>query len=156
MNTTLGIKALFDQVAPIAICGGADLAFLPKAIKAWKAIFHTSAQNGFDKPWTDNDCPGPWAEFGPLMSWDLRNNDDFEQIDAHFARPAYAALFAAIIAEYGDGRWEFGHDHWGAKGYRRPGDTNKNFSLVGDTDGQLPWFETADLLIEKIKKIQGH
>lgn len=142
---------LFDLVAPIAICGGADCCYEAKAVAAWEQIAKLPAD-----VWRANGCPDLWKEFGPLLSWNLRDNDDFQQVYDGFALPAYVALFEAIMGDNGDDAWEAGRDYWGAKGYKRPGDSNKNFSLAGDSCGQLPWYETADLLIRRIKQIQGH
>ena len=140
---------LFDLVAPIAITGGADCDYINKAKKAWTTILTIPAD-----VWETNNCPSLKDFEEPLSDWDLDNSDDFNDIYMMFALPAYDALFESIVGENGDGNWESGHDYWGAKGFKRPGDTSKSFTLAGDSPGQYPWYETAELLIESIKRKQ--
>lgn len=142
------IESLFDLVAPIAICGGADCCYEDKAVKAWKEIISRSGMI-----WENNGCTNPEKEFQhPLAAWNLRDNDDFNEIYNHFALPAYNILFEALVYKHGDNKWgDPTHDYYGAKGYKRPGDGERCLSLSGDSSGQFPWFETAALLIERIK-----
>lgn len=145
---TASLNGLFDLVAPIAITGGADCCFMDKAKAAWKQI--VSLPN---LPWKAFGCPVPHDEFEKPGEWDLDDNDDFQQIYDYFAKPAYDALFEEIVNQNGDDKWDKRiHDYWGAKGYERPGDNPKSLSLAGDGSGQYPWYETADLLIDRIKK----
>ncbi len=142
------IDSLFDMVAPIAICGGADCCFEDKAVKAWEDLVQYSGMI-----WENNGCPNPEKEFQhPLLAWNLRDSDDFNEIYNRFALPAYNVLFEALVFKHGDNKWgDPTNDYWGAKGYRRPGDTDKSLSLAGDTDSRFPWYETAELLIQRIK-----
>ena len=151
---TYSLSQLFDLIAPIAITGGADCNFESKARKAWSKITRNPISE-----WSTYNCVNPHSDvfLNVPEEWDISDDDDFNDIYRNFAWPNYDALFDAIINEYGDGNWELIHDYWGAKGYMRPEDNSKSVSLVGDSGGQLPWYETAELLIERIKEIEsGH
>lgn len=142
------INIMFDLVAPIAICGGADCMFEKKAIAAWKKIVQTR----HELPWKTNVGIDPRNAFELIEEWDPRDPDDFQSIYYDFAKPVYDALFEEIVNQNGDDKWEQRvHDYWGAKGFMRPGDSNKSLSLAGDAGGQYPWYETAELLIARIK-----
>lgn len=140
MNTT---ESLFDLVAPIAICGAADCAYETKALAAWEKIKEIPA--------------AVWTQFGvtpPMdLDLDLSDTDDFVRCCYDFAYDAYSTLFEALVGEHGPADLEAGIDYYGAKGFKRSGDSSKNFTLSGDSSGFYPWYETAALLIERLKKI---
>ena len=142
------LKQLFNLVAPIFICGLADSRFQEKAEKAWPKILQISPTTD----WQSFGIDSPEELFENPAEWDISDDDDFNTIYYDFATDAYNALFTAIVNTWGDSQWEAGYDYWGAKGFKRPGETSKTFSISGDTSGFLPSFETADLLIARIKE----
>jgi hypothetical protein len=141
MNHTA--ESLFDLVAPIAICGGADCTFEQKALDAWEKIREIPA--------------AVWSQFGvtpPMdLDLDLEDNDDFIRCCNDFAYDAYSTLFETLVGEHGPAELEAGYDYYGAKGFKLPGDSSKGFTLSGDSSGFYPWYETAALLIERLKQI---
>ena len=142
------IESLFDLIAPIAICGGADCCFQKKAEQSFIKI--VALRN--EIPWEAYGCSSPKDLFDEFENWSIADSDDFNEVYNHLALPAYNTLFEALVYKHGDRNWgDPTNDYWGAKGYQRPGDNSKSLSLSGDSCGQFPWFETAALLIERIK-----
>ncbi len=133
------IKELFDLVAPIAICGGTDCMYEAKAIAAWAKI------RLMDK--------SVWSTPPPIEIRSIADSDDFDFVFHKFAMDEYNSLFEQIVAECGPAGLESGYDYWGARGFKFPNQSYKNFPLVGDNNGNYPWYETADLLIAKLKTI---
>lgn len=134
------LNELFDLVAPIAICGGADICYNAKAKAAWKKIAEKDPA-----VWVQHGCPVP-----PNVDY-----EDFDTIYRQFALPAYNALFEALVEEHGPANLEKGRDYWGALGYRLPHQTSKQFELSGDACGFYPWYETAEVLIERLAEIES-
>ena len=135
----MDIYQLFDLVAPIAITGGADCMFQPKADLAWVVIRGVPL-----KEWGRHDCLPP--DLTRVMG-----KADFGRIYWDFARPNYDTLFQQIVAENSPTELEFAYDRWGAKGYKIAG--QHHFEFAGDSGGQFPWYETAQLLIERLALI---
>jgi len=137
------IEQLFDLVAPLAIYGGADCTYKFKALAAWSKIRQM--------PTTD------WADVLVCiddlnLSWDYAKDSDC--IYFCFAKEAYDRLFEQIVEAHGPPTLQRGHDHWGARGYKLPHQTSKQFELAGGESGNYPWYETAELLIQRLKQIR--
>ena len=138
------LNQLFDLVAPIAICGGADIQYDARAKAAWKKIVQQD--------------PAVWGQHGCPVPPNVDCEDFFEDFDTiyhQFALPAYATLFEAIVEEHGPNTLEKGFDYWGARGYKLPHQTSKQFELSGDACGFYPWYETAELLVERLAEIES-
>ncbi len=130
----------FDLVAPIAICGGADVMFHDKAIAAWKKLREMPVKDQVIWKLPDIDS--------------IEDEEDFDTVYHQFALDTYNALFEQIVGEHGPPGLVKRYDYWGAKGYKfedRPANT---FEFTGDAPGKYPWYETADLLIKRLKEIK--
>lgn len=138
------VNELFDLVAPIAICGGADCEYEPQAEAAWKRIRELDLNE-----WKQHGCTTP-----PVETESIVPSDDFQAVYHGWALDTYNTLFEAIVEANGPANLERGHDYWGAKGYKLPHQTSKDFELSGDSCGKYPWYETAALLIDRLREIE--
>ena len=123
--STRQTEELFDLVAPIAICGGADLLYEKKARVAWRKIRRMDPQ-----AWKANGCRLP-----PVQIASIAGQNDFNRVYNDFALAAYDTLFETLVEEHGPSGLEQGHDYWGAKGYKLPHQGSRNFELSGDSCG---------------------
>jgi len=136
----MDICELFDLVAPIAITGGADCMFMPKAVVAWGKIQRVPLQE--------------WTRYGycePRLHYRIDYDPHFQRIYWEFALHNYLALFQRVVADHSPVQMEMGFDRGGCLGYRVPGQTR--FQFTGDQQGRFPWYETAQLLIERLALI---
>jgi len=122
---------LFDLVAPIAIYGGADVEFKSKAKAAWRRIRKLDP-----KEWKRHGCKAP-----PINDLDVIYD---------WALSTYDILFETIVEEHGPPGLELTYDRAGAKGYMLPGSRSSACRMFGDDWHRFPWYETAELLIERL------
>ena len=67
---------------------------------------------------------------------------------ANWAWQKYDELFGDIVRANCPGL-VFGYDACGAKGFKR----DSHFEFAGDSSGQFPWYETAELLKKRLADI---
>jgi hypothetical protein len=123
MELATDTQKAFDLVAPVAIYHAADVCFKEKARTALRKLKRQKVAPGHLKL------------------------DDAET--AEWAREEYDRLFGEIV-EQERPELEFGYDYWGAKGYKLPHQSSKDFEISGEACGHLPYFETAELLVERL------
>jgi hypothetical protein len=118
----------FNLIAPIAIYHRADLMFKKKAQKALRKI-----RRDFPSILTEHlKCD----ETTPL---DETNNE--------IADVYIQAFINVVLTEQPD--WTTFYDRYGAKGFK---DTSGKVVFTGDSSGEFPWYETAELLIDRIEQ----
>ena len=122
------INQLFDLVAPIAIWHRTDVLFINRARTAWTYLrrLPDDEWNQYNlTPFPQNCCVDDLNDW----SWNTYNQ-----------------LFAMIVQEYHPD-WSLDYDTYGARCV-----VNENGMTVfsGDDCGSYPWYETAQLLIERI------
>jgi len=123
------INELFNLVAPMAIYHRADVLFEPQAKRAYHKLKKIT-----EAKWKSVDCipPNIQLELNDLCDW---------------AWGTYNILFEKIVKEY-NSNYTFFIDIYGAKGVRCE-DGSVVFS--GDDPGSYPWYETAELIIGRLK-----
>ena len=126
------VRQLFDLVAPIAIYHRADLLFLRKATRAWAKI---KKDVDLQRDWRSVDCDPPDI---------TKSVDDLND----WAKETYDILFLAIVLEVHP-CWDTFHDRYGAKGIK---DDHGRVVFSGDSGWEYPWYETAELLIDRMHK----
>jgi len=136
---------LFDLVAPIAISGATDCSYLGRAEECWKKI-----QEVDPKEWEKYGCTPP-----PIKIPSLKDTEDFLFVYDVWALLTYDKLFEAIVEEYGPPGLCRGVDYWGAKGYRFPNQSSRNFEFSGDSCGMYPWYDSSDALIRRLRAFGG-
>ncbi len=131
MNT----RQLFNLVAPIAIFHGTDVCFKEKAVKAIQVLFESK-------------------EDLVRMTFGFKGKYEDWQDYLEHERPAnlpsilelYGNLFHEIMEDNMDGVKK-SHDRWGAVQYH---DRNDQFIFAGDACSAYPWFDTWELLEERL------
>ncbi len=130
------LDQLFDLVAPVAITHHADLRYEAKAQQALRIL----EQNEND-PTVIESFKSPTAERNWLDYLDEHEPEGFPAI-----QDVYKELFDLIVEEEAPGFERF-VDRWGAYAWR---DANRTLVFAGDSQMQYPWYETAQLLRERI------
>lgn len=118
---------LFDLVAPIAICHRADLLYERKALAACRKLRKLKPEN-----YKGTDCQPP-ATFR------------LDDLDC-WATALYDSLFWSLVeSQRPNWTWEF--DRYGAKAVL---DEQGREVFSGDSSWCFPWYETAELVIQRL------
>jgi len=129
---------LFNLVAPIAIYHGADVCYERKARRAINRLMKLAAV----EPKIQQRC-GVRARW---KDWeDYREHVEPENLPNIL--DLYKDLFREIVADERP-EWSEFVDRWGAYGYK---DEQGRIVFSGDACFCFPWYETAELLIERVE-----
>lgn len=124
------MKPPFDLVAPIAIYHGANVCYKPQARRAIKLLC-IEWINRFPQATAANYCD--YLEYA--------EPENLPNILDEYRK------FLREIVENERPDWKRFVDRYGAYGYK---DEAGQVVLSGDSNGELPWFETQALLLERI------
>jgi hypothetical protein len=139
------VTMMFDLAAPIAITHFADLCYEDKAreccVELWSnALVRLNVRQTFQKR--------PYAILSreEWMAYiDAPENDDLEHINT-----VYKDLFMQIVTAMHP-QWKVACDSSGAIGFR---DEDGRPVFFGDGNNELPWYETAELLVKRIQEYE--
>ena len=129
---------LFNLVAPIAIYHGTDVCYERKARRAITRMRNLA-----------NTDPETRRRFGARA-----RRQDWEEYRKHVEPDnlpnildLYKDLFRVVV-EGERPEWSEFVDRWGAYGYK---DEHGEIGFSGDACSCFPWYETAELLIERVE-----
>lgn len=129
---------LFNLVAPIAIYHGADVCYERKARHAIEQLRNLAE--------TEPEIRRQFGAGARRQNWaDYRELVEPENLPNIF--DLYKDLFRQIV-EGERPEWSEFVDRWGAYGYK---DEHGQIVFSGDACFCFPWYETAELLIERIE-----
>ena len=120
---------LFDLIAAVAIYHHADVCFKSESSKALRKLQKAGIVSA------------DWKLDGAEVS--------------NWAKDEYDRLFEEIVKDTRQDL-EIGRDYWGAKCVRWPGQHSTKYAFSGDSIGQFPWYETADMLIGRLADVTVH
>ena len=129
---------LFNLVAPIAIYHGADVCYEREARHAINSIRKLAAVE-----------PEIQRRFG--LTAGRKDWEDYREHVEPEHLPNVLDLYKGLFREIVEGQrpeWREFVDRWGAYGYK---DEQGQIVFSGDACFCFPWFETAELLIERIQ-----
>ena len=136
------MKSLFDLIAPIAIYHGADVLYKTKALAAIRELKRRVQAR-------DQSLAGYGLLHPSILVENLATYLEFEEpARLPNIQDLYIKLFQEIV-ENEQPSWTCFFDRWGARAYK---DENGQLVFSGDSSWCLPWFETEQLLRERIQE----